>query len=53
MTYLPTSLPAQVGAPSAVTTTGLTVVLDGPHGAELVADVPEELVLETLTTVAG
>jgi 5-deoxy-5-amino-3-dehydroquinate synthase len=57
---LPTSLPADVG-PSALialmrldkkATAGLTFVLDGPRGVELVEDVPEAVVADTLMAMA-
>lgn len=56
---LPTGLPAHV-EPSALValmrldkkaTAGLTFVLDGPNGAELVEDVPETVVTDTLAAM--
>jgi 5-deoxy-5-amino-3-dehydroquinate synthase len=54
---LPTTLPADVDTPSLVgfmrrdkkAVSGLSFVLDGPNGAELVTDVPEALVVECLS----
>ncbi|MEV6612065.1 3-dehydroquinate synthase family protein [Kutzneria sp. NPDC051319] len=53
---LPTALPAGVSTPDLIrlmrldkkATAGLTFVLDGPGGAELVAGVPAEVVADTL-----
>lgn len=53
---LPTSLPADVGTSTLIdlmrldkkAATGLTFVLDGPRGVELVKDVPEAIVADTL-----
>lgn len=56
---LPTALPPEV-SPTALlalmrldkkATTGLSFVLDGPRGAELVRDVPEHVVAEVLDTM--
>jgi 5-deoxy-5-amino-3-dehydroquinate synthase len=56
---LPTALPAGMDVTTLLAlmrrdkkaTTGLTFVLDGPRGAELIRDVPEEVVAGTLTAM--
>ncbi|MFW6695341.1 3-dehydroquinate synthase family protein [Streptomyces sp. MAR4 CNX-425] len=56
---LPTALPAEVGTDALLTlmrldkkaTGGLTFVLDGPSGAELVPGVPEQVVAATLAAM--